>query len=89
MEMQVSVKELRKQPGRIIAMVGAGNDITITLWGKPAAKIVPLDYVSEEVRVDEALPAFGMWKDREDMKDPSTFVANFRKGYEFNPSLTK
>jgi prevent-host-death family protein len=78
--MQISVKELRKQPGRIISMVDAGNDITVTMRGKPAAKIVPLDYVSKETSADEEILAFGMWKDREDMKDPSAFVANFRNG---------
>jgi prevent-host-death family protein len=78
--MQISVKELRKQPGRIISMAGAGSDITITMRGKPAAKIVPLDYVSEETNADEEILAFGMWKDREDMKAPSAFVANFRNG---------
>ena len=80
--MQISVKELRKQPGRIISMVGLGNDITITMRGKPAAKIVPLDYVSEETNADEELSAFGIWKDREDMKDPLAFVANLRKRRE-------
>jgi prevent-host-death family protein len=80
--MQVSVKELRKQPGRILSIAGAGNDITITVRGKPAAKIVPLDYdAPKEARADdEESLAFGMWKDREDMKDPLAFIANIRKG---------
>lgn len=79
--MEVSVKELRKQPGRIISMVGSGNSITITMRGKPAAKIVPLDEpVKEKNTFDDELFAFGMWKDREDMKDPSAFVADLRKG---------
>jgi prevent-host-death family protein len=78
--MQVSVKELRTQPGRIIAMVGLGNDITITVHGKPAAKIVPLDHVSINEAAGDDSTAFGIWKDREDMKDPSAFVAGLRKG---------
>jgi prevent-host-death family protein len=78
--MQVTVKELRKQPGRIIAMVASGNDITITLRGKPAARIVPLDFAPEKKKEDGETIAFGMWREREDMKDPSVFVANLRKG---------
>jgi prevent-host-death family protein len=78
--MRVSVRELRKQPGRIISMAGSGSDITITVRGKPTARIVPLDHVPDEASVDEQLLAFGMWNDREDMKDPSVFVANLRKG---------
>ncbi|GHU61669.1 hypothetical protein AGMMS49983_01790 [Clostridia bacterium] len=77
--MQITVKELRKQPGRIISMAGAGNDITITMRGKPTAKIVPLDYVPAE-KSEDGLIAFGMWKDREDLKDPAAFVAELRKG---------
>jgi prevent-host-death family protein len=77
--MKVSVKELRTQPGRIISMVSAGNDITITMRGKPTAKIVPLDYVPKEAEADELI-AFGMWRYREDMADPSAYVANLRKG---------
>ncbi|MDR3295824.1 MAG: type II toxin-antitoxin system prevent-host-death family antitoxin [Clostridiales Family XIII bacterium] len=76
--MQVSVKELRTQPGRIISMAGSGNDITITMRGKPAARIVPLDYAPAPENGE--LAAFGMWKDREDMKDPSEFVSGLRKG---------
>jgi antitoxin (DNA-binding transcriptional repressor) of toxin-antitoxin stability system len=59
-------------------MVSSGNEITITMRGKPAARIVPLDYATA-LHTDD-LTAFGMWKDREDMKDPSEFVAELRKG---------
>lgn len=75
--MQVSIKELRKQPGRIISMASAGNSITITKRGLPAAKIVPLDAPAQ---LDNTMLAFGMWEDREDMQDPSTYVADLRKG---------
>ncbi|MDR0852116.1 MAG: type II toxin-antitoxin system prevent-host-death family antitoxin [Clostridiales Family XIII bacterium] len=78
--MQVTVKELRTQPGRIISMVRSGNDITITLRGKPTAKIVPLDYLPADETTDDELIAFGMWRDREDLQDPSAYVAELRKG---------
>jgi prevent-host-death family protein len=80
--MQVTVKELRRQPGRIISMVASGNDITITLRGKPAARIVPLDFAPEQKNEDTETIAFGMWRNREDMKDPSAFVTELRKGRE-------
>jgi hypothetical protein len=56
--MEVSVKELPVQPGRIISVTQTEND---------------------ESANDEAF-AFGMWKDREDMKDPSDYVAKVRSG---------
>jgi hypothetical protein len=43
-----------------------------------AARIVPLDFAPAPE--NEEFSAFGMWKDREDMKDPSKFVAKLRKG---------
>lgn len=62
-------------------MVESGNTITITVRGRPAAKIVPLDHVPDEKeKTEDELLAFGMWKDREDMEDPSAFVAELRKG---------
>lgn len=78
--MEISVKELRKQPGRIISIVGSGNSVTVTMRGKPAAKIVPLDTRSENEDDNNDSFAFGMWKDRDDMKDPAAFVADLRKG---------
>lgn len=78
--MEISVKELRKQPGRIISMVGSGNSITITMRGKPAAKIVPLDEPTIKENINDELFAFGMWEGREDMKDPTAFVVDLRKG---------
>ncbi len=78
--MDVSIKELRTQAGRIVSMASSGNDITITFRGKPAAKIVPLDYAAPKEGADDSLSAFGMWKNREDMKDPSAYVEELRKG---------
>ncbi len=60
--MDVSIKELRTQAGRIVSMASSGNDITITFRGKPAAKIVPLDYAAPKEGADDSLSAFGMWK---------------------------
>jgi prevent-host-death family protein len=79
--MQVSVKELRVQPGRILAIVQNGGEVTVTMRGKPAAKIVP-------IRDDEApkiLPsAFGMWGERDDMEDVSAYVDGIRKGRRYD-----
>jgi antitoxin (DNA-binding transcriptional repressor) of toxin-antitoxin stability system len=61
-------------------MASSGNDIIVTMRGKPTAKIVSLDHLSAGDNEDDELEAFGMWKDREDMKDPSAYVAELRKG---------
>ena len=40
--MEVSTKELRIQPGKIIDQVVNGQEITVTYRGKALAKIIPL-----------------------------------------------
>jgi prevent-host-death family protein len=41
--MEVTTKQLRIQPGRIIAQVSDGQEIIITYRGKACAKIVPIN----------------------------------------------
>ena len=80
--MEISAKQLRMQPGRIISMVNNGQDITITYRGKPSAKIIPItnrkDIAKKEFNSENEL--FGLWKSRDDTKDVEYFVRNMRKG---------
>jgi prevent-host-death family protein len=77
--MNVTVKELRTQPSRILALVQAGTDVTITLRGKPAARIVPAQEQQADIE-DDFLIGFGIWKDREDMTDATAYVEAMRAG---------
>jgi prevent-host-death family protein len=72
------MKELKTRPGRIISMVNDGNEITVTLRGKPAAKIVPVERSAAAAPDD----AFGIWKDRRDMDDVDAFLDSMRKDRE-------
>ena len=51
--MEVTTKQLRIEPGRIISRAAGGQEITVTYRGKPCAKIIPLagrkNLVSEEL----------------------------------------
>ena len=82
--MEITTKQLRIQPGRVISQVNNGQEITITYRGRACAKIVPLKSKIENKRdnnleeTDNEL--FGMWKDREDMEDVEQYVRNMRKG---------
>jgi prevent-host-death family protein len=82
--MEVTAKQLRIQPGKIIAQVTMGQEITITYRGKACAKIIPLKSKSNNKQdinskeTDNEL--FGMWKDRKDMEDVEQYVRNLRKG---------
>jgi prevent-host-death family protein len=77
--MNVTVKEFRTQPSRILSLVQAGNDVTITLRGKPAARIVPIQDPQINA-TDDFFIGFGIWKDREVMADASAYVEAMREG---------
>jgi prevent-host-death family protein len=78
--MEITTKQLRIQPGRIISQVNKVQEITITYRGKECAKIVPLSdrkKIDLEESDDEL---FGIWKDRIEMENVEQYVRNMRKG---------
>jgi prevent-host-death family protein len=78
--MEITTKQLRIQPGKIILQVNSGQEITITYRGKACAKIIPLNN-KQNTNFDEVdNELFGMWKDRKDMEDVEQYVRNMRKG---------
>ncbi len=78
--MEVTTKELRIQPGKIIDQVSVGQEITITYRGKPLAKIVP--FKSTVINNDDTT-IFGMWKNNNDSQTVEEQVRNLRKGRQF------
>ena len=53
--------------------------VTITYRGKPRARLVSIDDPGQGAATPEDSRAFGMWKDREDMRDVHEYVRNLRK----------
>lgn len=78
----VTIKELRDNLAQLIEEVAiAGKQIEITKFGKKKAALIPLkeNIQKNKIKVDfRKLPAFGMWKDRKDMKDPVKWVSDLR-----------
>ena len=80
--MEVSTKELRIQPGKIIDQVANGQEITITFRGKALARIVPMNKKEKsEVKNEESV--FGMWKDYSTDLTVEEIVREMRKGRQF------
>jgi prevent-host-death family protein len=78
--MEITTKQLRIQPGRIISQVNNGQEITITYRGKACAKIVPL-FDRKKFDLEESDDElFGIWKDRIEMENVEQYVRNMRKG---------
>ena len=78
--MEISTKQLRIEPGRIISQVDNGQEVTITYRGKPRAKIVPIIDRRKIDTIDSDVELFGIWKDRKDMANVDRFIRKIRKG---------
>jgi prevent-host-death family protein len=74
--MVVTAKQLRLYPSRVLKKVQQVGSVTITLRGKPVAKLTALRS-KRPMRVQDH-PAFGMWADRQDMKDVHAWLKRIR-----------
>jgi len=80
--MEVSTKELRIQPGKIIDQVVNGQEVTVTFRGKALAKIIPLKKRIHSPENDET-SIFGLWKDHDQIDNIENYVRDLRKGRQF------
>ena len=77
--MQMTAKELRTKIGVALACVDRGEAVTITYRGKPRARLVGIDQAPVLDDEEERMPAFGMWRDRDDIADVDAHVRHPRK----------
>jgi antitoxin (DNA-binding transcriptional repressor) of toxin-antitoxin stability system len=76
--MKVTIVDLRTRTAEVIKALDRNERVTILYRGKPKGIIYPAkDPERKRMRASEH-PAFGMWKDREDMKDPAAWVRKLR-----------
>ncbi len=80
--MEVTTKELRIQPGKIIEYVVNGEEVTVTFRGKPLARIVPIAKKAGEPTTEDD-DIFGMWKNREQEGRVEDVVRAMREGRKF------
>ena len=76
--MEMTAKALRSRIGAALACVDRGETVTITYRGKPRAKLVSVDQPPSDD--EDRMPAFGMWRDRDDIPDVDAYVREMRKG---------
>ena len=67
----------------MLKAVERGETVTVLYRGKEKARIVPPPSNKQRsgLRTDKA---FGLWKDRKDMRNVATVVRNMRKGRFFD-----
>ena len=79
--MKVPAKTLRSRVGEVLACVDRGESVTITYRGKPRARLVGIEPESATAPTGGGeFPAFGMWRDRDDLADVDAHVRGLRKG---------
>lgn len=79
--MKASFVDLRKKSREIIKALNRNERVTVLYRGKPAAIMRPIGDPGDELcgsAKDHA--AFGMWADRDDLKDVAAHVRQLRRG---------
>jgi antitoxin (DNA-binding transcriptional repressor) of toxin-antitoxin stability system len=71
----ITAKELRVGTSAILKETQKGNEVMITLRGRPAAILKPIGEKEHTFRKI----GFGLWKDRKDMEDPGKWLDDRRK----------
>jgi antitoxin (DNA-binding transcriptional repressor) of toxin-antitoxin stability system len=77
--MKATLLDLRRRPGIILEAIARNETVTLSKRGRQVARIVPNQAPVCAGSIKDS-PAFGIWKDRADMKDPAAFVRTIRKG---------
>lgn len=76
--MQVSVVDLRRKMPEILRALDRRETVTLLYRGKKKALLVPVEEKKNRQPVWKQ-PAFGMWKDRKDMKDVDQYIRLLRR----------
>ena len=80
MTQTIPIKETRANLADLINQVAVGGtSFIITKFGKPKAMLVPV--LPDKRRQTGLSASFGMWKDREDMKDHDKWVRKIRSEF--------
>lgn len=78
--MEASTVDLRYRMKDILKALDRGESVKVFYRGKLRGVLVPPDQAEKKLFRTRDHPAFGMWADREDMKDVDAYVRNLRKG---------
>ena len=77
--MKASILDLRRRMGDVLKSLERNEPVSIMYRGKEKGIIYPTRLKDGPVSVEQH-PAFGMWKDRDDLSDVDQAVRSLRKG---------
>lgn len=81
--MNASIVDLRYHMKDVLRAIDRGETVTILYRGKEKAKLMPISPTAARPNprapktADQ--PLFGLWRDRDDLADPVTFVRRLRQ----------
>jgi antitoxin (DNA-binding transcriptional repressor) of toxin-antitoxin stability system len=77
--MNATIVDLRYNMKNVLRAIDRGETVTVLYRGKERAKLTPLTAApSSGGPKAKDQPLFGLWKDREDMSDPASYLRQLR-----------
>lgn len=81
--MIATIVDLRYHMKDVLRAIDRGETVTVLYRGKEKAKLIPIASASgasgQGAPKIEDQPFFGMWKDRDDLADPTAYVRTLRR----------
>ncbi len=78
--MKASFLDLRRRMQEVLHALERNESVTILYRGKERAVLVPVTRDERKAGRISEHPAFGMWAEREDMRDVEGYVRELRQG---------
>lgn len=76
--MKARVVDLRYRMKSVLEALDRGEPVTISHRGRERARLIPVQLIQEEARKPSSDPAFGLWRDRQDLADVPGHVRRLR-----------
>jgi antitoxin (DNA-binding transcriptional repressor) of toxin-antitoxin stability system len=77
--MNATIVDLRYNMKNVLRAIDRGETVTVLYRGKERAKLTPITPApSSSAPKTKDQPLFGLWKDREDMSDPASYLRHLR-----------
>lgn len=81
--MKATIVDLRYHMRNVLLAIERGETVTVLYRGKEKAKLVPIfpgsGGAGEGVAKTKDQPLFGLWKDRDDVADPASYLRQMRQ----------
>ena len=78
--MKASILDLRRRMRDVLRSLDRGEPVTIVHRGRRKGVLYPAGRPAHAAKTVSDHPAFGMWRDRDDLRDVEAAMRRIRKG---------